>query len=354
MRSIVRLVAALGVALIVSACSVTAPVYGIVGDDGEIYTGTATGGMDGRGTLTLTNSRGARCIGTFRYVTRAMDHGIGLITCSDGDQADVQFNALSMTSGYGFGTSRSGRSVKFAFGLSREEAAQYIGGQAAATPPPGGGQPPAGTPGQPQLIGTGSGFFISRQGHVLTNAHVTEKCTSVTVQRPGTGKVSASILSQDRENDVAVVLAPGPAPGVAVFRAGRPIRLGEPVVSFGFPLTGMLASGGVLTTGSVSALAGLQDDTRYIQMSAPIQPGNSGGPVFDSNGLVIGISTLSLPAYRRRIVQNANFAVKNEVVATFLSVAGVGMETAPAGRELSPADIGDRARTFTVRVECLR
>lgn len=351
MRLVSRLLATLAVALLAAACSVTAAVYGIVGDDGEVYTGTATGGMDGRGSMNLSNSRGTSCIGTFRYVTN--DHGVGLLTCSDGDQAQVQFNALSMTSGYGFGVSRSGRNVKFAFGLTREEAAMYIGGQAAATPP-GGAPPPAATSGQPRLIGTGSGFYITRQGHVLTNAHVTEKCTSVTVQRPGTDKIPGTIVSQDRENDVAVVLASAPAPAVAMFRAGRPIRLGEPVVSFGFPLTGMLASGGVLTTGSVSALAGLRDDTRYLQMSAPIQPGNSGGPVFDSSGLVVGISTASLPAVRRTIVQNANFAVKNEVISTFLSVAGIGTQTSTGGRELSPADIGDRARAFTVRVECLR
>ena len=351
MRIVSRLLASLAVALLAGACSVTAPVYGIVGDDGEVYTGTATAGMDARGSINLVNSRGVRCIGAFRYVT--MDHGFGTLSCSDGDSADVQFNALSGTSGYGFGTSRSGRAVKFVFGLSREEAAMYIGGgQAAATPPPGGAQPPS-TPGQPRAVGSGSGFYISRQGHVLTNAHVTDKCTSFTVARPGAPAVAASLVSADGPNDLAVLLAAAPAPGVATFRAGRPVRQGEAVIVYGFPLTGSLATGGVLTTGSVNALSGYRDNTRLLQISAPIQAGNSGGPVFDSNGLIVGVVRSSL-AHRREQFQNINFAIKNEVVRTFLEVAGLGMDTAAGGRELNTADIGDRARTFTARVECLR
>ena len=125
------------------------------------------------------------------------------------------------------------------------------------------------------------------------------------------------------------------------------------MVAYGFPLTGALATGGVLTTGSVNALSGTRDDIRFLQISAPIQPGNSGGPVFDSSGLIIGVATKSLEA-RTMQLQNINFAIKNDVVRTFTEVAGVGLETAAGGREMTAADVGERARAFTVMVECLR
>ena len=121
----------------------------------------------------------------------------------------------------------------------------------------------------------------------------------------------------------------------------------------------MLSSGGIVTNGSVSALAGLGDDSRYLQISAPIQPGNSGGPLLDSSGNVVGIVTASIreSTVARRtgaIPQNVNFALKADVARTFLESAGVPVETSGGGRELSVADIGDKARAFSVFIDCKR
>ena len=94
---------------------------------------------------------------------------------------------------------------------------------------------------------------------------------------------------------------------------------GEQIVIYGFPLAGALASTGNLATGIVSALAGLGDDTSKLQISAPIQPGNSGGPVLDQSGHVIGVVVSKLNAIKAAsitgdIPQNVNFAIKTGVV----------------------------------------
>lgn len=332
---------AVGLALFASGCNWPIDVRAVL-SDGEVYTGTVMGGTN-RGSMNLTNGKGTDCIGEYAS-------GLGFLNCSDGDRAQIQYATLRLGVGYGFGTTASGRGMRFTFGMSEAEAATYLRSSTAAA---GGG--PARPPSAKR--GSGTGFYITRQGHVLTNAHVVERCASLTVQQPGTSATTAILVAADSENDVAILRSSAPAPAIALLRGSRAVRPGEPVVAFGFPLSGTVSSGGILTTGTVSALAGLRDDTRYLQIAVPIQPGNSGGPLMDMNGAVIGITSASLDdraAVRRTgaVPQQVNFAVKTEVVRTFLSTNGVSAESSGGGRELSAADVGERARAFTVRIEC--
>jgi S1-C subfamily serine protease len=338
-------------AVALASCA-SVSVFGIVGDEDDLYTGTATGYLDRSGTIELKNAKGNRCSGDFAYGVGLT--GQGLIACDDGQRATIAFTGLSSMSGFGSGTSSTGRQVAFTYGLSREHSARYLGfkatGATAAVP----GAPPAAA----TRAATGTGFYINRQGHVLTNAHVVAKCRELTVSRQGSSPIPASLVKADASNDLAVLIA-APSPAVAVFRAGRPVRAGEAVVAYGFPLTGMLSSGGIVTNGSVSALSGLGDDSRYLQISAPIQAGNSGGPLLDSSGNVVGIVTSSIrdSAVARRtgaVPQNVNFALKVDVARTFLEAAGVPIETSSGGRELSVADIGEKARAFSVFIDCKR
>ncbi len=205
-----------------------------------------------------------------------------------------------------------------------------------------------------ELIATGSGFFVSRAGHLLTNNHVVARCSSLRLSE-GKDGIPAKLLATDPERDLAL-LQVDRSTGTAVFR-GNQARPGESVVVVGFPLTGLLTSDPVVTTGIVSALAGLGDDRHLLQISAPIQPGNSGGPLLDANGHVIGVvvATLSTPKLARVIgalPQNVNFAIKDEEAKKFLAAHGVPVETVPAGQELSTAAIAEAAIKVTARVEC--
>jgi hypothetical protein len=146
-------------------------------------------------------------------------------------------------------------------------------------------------------------------------------------------------------------------PKIIAVRGSPALRLGESVVAFGFPLTGSLSMEGNLTTGNVSALAGLGDDPKYVQITAPVQPGNSGGPLLDESGNLIGVITAKLDAMaiaKRTgdIPQNVNFAIKTEVVEAFLKSAGVRYERSVSDRPLQVADIADIAKAAAVRIEC--
>jgi S1-C subfamily serine protease len=141
-------------------------------------------------------------------------------------------------------------------------------------------------------ISAGSGVVIGTQGEILTNAHVVEACAEINVRFPTGNSERGVLLARDEKNDLAAIRAKEktspwirvpqtqsppstsiPATSVATFRDG-PVRAGDAVVALGYPLSGLLASTANLSVGNVSALAGVGDDSRYLQISAPVQPGN--------------------------------------------------------------------------------
>jgi lipoprotein NlpI len=207
---------------------------------------------------------------------------------------------------------------------------------------------------------TGSGFVVSRNGDLVTNAHVVSGCRTVAVKQ-GDRRYLATILASDKDIDLALVRIPPQVKltEIAILRQSPPLRAGEQAISYGFPLAGVLATEGNLTIGHVSALQGVSDDPNSIQITTPIQPGNSGGPLLDSSGNVIGVVAASLDALNiMRIIgdvpQNINFAVDLATLKRFLAAHSVGVTQAPSTGDLRPADIGERAKLFTYFIECER
>jgi uncharacterized protein len=112
-----------------------------------------------------------------------------------------------------------------------------------------------------------------------------------------------------------------------------------------------------VTTGTVSALAGLQDNAAQLQITAPIQPGNSGGPLLDRSGHVVGVvvsklDALAIASQSGTIPENINFAVKGEVARTYLDSRGVDYLTAASGAAQATADIAEAAKAYTVFITC--
>ena len=208
-----------------------------------------------------------------------------------------------------------------------------------------------------KMAGTGSGFRVSAGGHILTNAHVVRGCAEVRVP-PATHARSRRVTVAARDDRADLALLEGPAsPSFAAFRQGRGIRPAASVVVAGFPLRGVLAAGVNVSTGTVAALAGLRNDRRLIQITAPVQPGNSGGPVLDLAGNVVGVVVSKLNALRVAratgdIPQNVNFAVSAGTARAFLDAEGVAYATAPSDKARPPEDVAAAARKFTVLVEC--
>jgi S1-C subfamily serine protease len=205
-----------------------------------------------------------------------------------------------------------------------------------------------------EIASHGTGFFVSQNGLVLTNAHVVEDCHHASV---GTGdkKVPARIMARDASNDLALLASDLRSVPQAAIRTS--VKLGEDIVVYGFPLSSILASAGNVTIGNVSALSGIRDDSRYLQISAPVQPGNSGGPVLDRQGNVVGIvvgklNAVAVAAAMNDIPQNVNFAIKSTVIMSFLDAQKARIAEPSASASLSTSELAQRASEFTVQVEC--
>lgn len=211
----------------------------------------------------------------------------------------------------------------------------------------------AGTPSAPtERRGVyGSGVVVSRTGDVITNEHVVQGCSKIRIQPLG---VEARLVAKDAKNDLALLhLDGGTLPAPIRFRAGRGLRMGDELVVVGYPLRGILSSNAIVTTGIVNALSGANDDTTAFQMSATVQPGSSGGPIFDSNGLLVGIVRARMLPTGPIAAQNVNFGINLPTLSNFLDAHTVDYTaTAPATKPMPLTDITAMAQKSTVQVEC--
>ena len=210
----------------------------------------------------------------------------------------------------------------------------------------------------PTTVFSGSGFAVSHATHIVTNAHVVKQCKSLWAFA-GAQQASARVLAADPEADLAVLQTSLSVPKTIAIRSRPALRLGESVVAFGFPFTGTLSRGGNLTTGNVSALAGFQDDPKYIQITAPAQPGNSGGPLLDAGGNLVGVIEGGLDAITAlkntgAVPQNVNFAVRADELEKFLQTHKIPYDVAVTDNQLAVADVGEIAKQASVRIECTR
>jgi len=176
--------------------------------------------------------------------------------------------------------------------------------------------------------------------------------------RDDNGKVDrVELIGSDGKNDLALLKLDGKGHKRATFRGGTQLRLGEEIVTIGYPYFGILSNTPSVTTGNVTAMAGLRNDTRMIQISAPIQQGNSGGPVTDRSGNVVGVVTSKLNALKVAkltgdIPQNVNFSIKSALATSFLDAFQIGYHKAPSLADLKVADIASKVKAFVVLVEC--
>jgi S1-C subfamily serine protease len=202
----------------------------------------------------------------------------------------------------------------------------------------------------------GSGFYVSGKGHIVTNAHVAADCKTLKVIAPE--EATAEVIAIDQANDLALLktsISPKQHASITTSQA----KLGQDVIAFGFPLAGVLSSSGNITTGTVSSLAGLGDNSNHLQISAPIQQGNSGGPIFDRKGSVMGIVLQKLDVARVAkatgdIPQNVNFAIKADVITRFMIAHDIQPTTPSIFNvfEKSSEELALHAKAVSVAVEC--
>lgn len=220
------------------------------------------------------------------------------------------------------------------------------------------GTPPATKPGRTGTF-TGTGFVVSPNGHIVTNQHVIEGCVGdIKGNLAGEAVMVLRVVSSDATNDLALLQAPT----TATFRdfariRDRSMHSGDSVVAIGFPLHGFLTSDLTVTTGIVSSLSGYRNHTGRLQISAAVQPGNSGGPLFDMSGQVAGVvvaklNALSMIKVTGQLTENINFAIKTGALRDFLDNSVVPYQTAEPKGELKTTDIAGNARAYTMLISC--
>jgi S1-C subfamily serine protease len=166
------------------------------------------------------------------------------------------------------------------------------------------------------LYGTGTAIAVSNDGYALTNAHVVNDCSLVTVSQRGK-ESEAEVVRRSQSYDLSLLrVSLENISTTRRFQIGHP-QLGEAVVVFGYPLSSLLSQSGNLTKGNVSALDGGVGRPHLMQLSAPVQSGNSGSGVFNSRGELIGLIESKLDSIRAAkalgdLPQNVNFAVTSE------------------------------------------
>tara|TARA_R110000787_G_scaffold12096_1_gene39548 strand:+ start:1187 stop:2737 length:1551 start_codon:yes stop_codon:yes gene_type:complete len=194
--------------------------------------------------------------------------------------------------------------------------------------------------------GSGSGFFVSSEGHIITNHHVIDGCNTTKVNFKG-NQVDAQILAVDKTNDIAI-LKVNIKPNSIFPVSNEDVSLLEDVVVAGYPLGKKVSSAIKTHKGVVTALAGAGDNYSNFQTDASINAGNSGGPIMNQKGNIVGIAVAT---WVEDGVQGVHFGIKSSTLKTFASSNSLTF-TQPNNRELTNKDLGKLITEATVYLEC--
>jgi S1-C subfamily serine protease len=169
---------------------------------------------------------------------------------------------------------------------------------------------------------SGTGFFITDDGYLISNYHVVKDATKVRLVTSA-GLIDAKVVQVDAANDLALLKADGKFVALPI-ASSRTMHLGNSVVTVGFPDIGMQGFAPKFARGEIASLSGASDDTRYFQISVPVQHGNSGGALVDEHGNVVGVVSAKLGVEIGKALtsdelpENVNYAVKSSFLLSFL------------------------------------
>jgi S1-C subfamily serine protease len=232
-------------------------------------------------------------------------------------------------------------------------------------------------PSPPSKTGTsGSGFFVSKLGHVITNEHIVRECGNVTVGDNAKKQVTVTIVEKDKRNDLALLrisstkmasadtkslisklgITVVPLASDGLLRS-EDVELGEDVLVSGYPYGDIFSNTIKVTKGIVSANRGFGDDTGQFQMDAAVQAGSSGGPIYDENGNIVGVVVAQLNKLKvakaiGSFPENVNFGIKASTVRQFLTASGLPTKWSKRPKRMSTKQLAKIAKNQTVMVVC--
>jgi len=206
---------------------------------------------------------------------------------------------------------------------------------------------------------SGSGIVINRDGVIITNQHVVRQCDSYEVIDDANRKLTAALQTVDPARDLALLTVGEQFPAAAPLRKDTAPKLGEAVTVVGYPLVGVLGTRPSVNFGNVTSTVGVRGNPAQMQISVPVQRGNSGGPVLDQAGNVIGVVVAKLDALKLAqrtgdLPQNVNFAIRGDTVRGFLEAHKVDFKVSDDSDKLESTEIASRGAAVTVRVRCIR
>jgi S1-C subfamily serine protease len=194
---------------------------------------------------------------------------------------------------------------------------------------------------------SGTGFYVSNTGHIISNHHVVEGCNTVKLTFKGK-EISADVLAVDKMNDLAILKA-DLTPSKVYSVATEDASLLEDIIIAGYPLGKKVSAAIKTSKGSITALAGYGDNYSEFQTDAALNQGNSGGPIMDQKGNVVGVAVANYG--KQSGVESFNFGIKSSTLKTFASANGLKF-LPPNNRDLSNKDLGQLITEATIYLEC--
>ena len=201
---------------------------------------------------------------------------------------------------------------------------------------------------------SGTGFTVTSDGYIITNNHVINGCGDVKVHSAATA-FSAAIISSDPLNDLALLKADFKPAATLPLGQKNPALMDEIYVA-GFPFGSAISSSLKITKGIVSSLTGIGNNYAHIQIDAALQPGNSGGPIFNNKGNVVGVAVakLDLKAVVEAfgvVPENTNFGIKSNVVSNFLAANNIATKK-PNATAISKDELVKTVSDATYYLSC--
>jgi len=194
-----------------------------------------------------------------------------------------------------------------------------------------------------EAVSTGSGFFVGTEGHFVTNAHVVGDATEAEIIFADK-VIPAKVMNVSKALDLAVLRTSEKVSGIELGQENP--DLGLDVYAIGFPNPDLQGTEVKVTKGVISSRKGFNNDDTRFQIDAAIQPGNSGGPLCDASGKLVGVIVSALNAVyvakeTGSIPQNVNYAIKNAELAVFLRSRSINTDVKPAagGVEAQPSTL---------------